>query len=179
MHPAVRIAVLLAFAAALPSLSLTAAAALLAALLAAQAAAGGRAAVTAYLADASRLRWLLLAIAMLYAGFTEGEPLVAALPGLSHEGAAEAGRRTLILLDLLAAVHWLLRPLPATELARGLLWLLKPVTWAGLDTAPLARRIALVFEEVRRIQQLPRSESWLQTAASWAEQVERNAGVLR
>ena len=47
-----------------------------------------------------RLRWLLLAIFVLYVGCTRGEPLIAALPGLSREGFAEGTRRALVLAGL-------------------------------------------------------------------------------
>jgi hypothetical protein len=175
MHPSLRIAALLVLAAGLPQLSLAAVALVLAALLAAAPLSGGPAALVELLAGMARLRWLLLALLVLHLGFTVGEPVHEALPGVSREGLAEGTRRAIVLLDLLAAVHVLLRPLGAARTAAGLLTLLAPLRRLGLPAERLGLRLGLVLEAAPAYLALPRHGKLLDLVAQWALAIERDA----
>ena len=100
-----------------------------------------------------RLRWLLLAIGILYMGFTPGESLHPLIPGLSREGVLEGLRRMLVLVDLLTLVYLLLSVTPTPQLAGALVQLSRPLTVLGLDSGRFGRRLALVLEGVGEAQQ--------------------------
>lgn len=147
VYPAVRIACLLAFAALLPILPITALALAAAALLITHACLG-RASLRRYGRGLLRLRYLFLAILILYVGLTPGTPLWSALPGISVAGLSEGTRRALVLVDLLAAVFWLTQVTPMPALAGGLLWLLRPLRLIAVDDRRLGLRLALALEYV-------------------------------
>lgn len=175
MHPAVRLVLLLVFAAALPALSLPLNGALGAALLLAHAATRRLPGLRRVGLAAWRLRWLLAALAILYAGFTPGTPVIEALPGLSREGVIEGSRRALVLLNLVAAVQLLMALTPLTDLLGGLLWLARPLRALGLDPQRLALRIGLVLDELPRLQQAPRPAKALDAVAALAADIELRA----
>lgn len=100
-----------------------------------------------------RLRWLLLAIGILYMGFTPGESLHPMIPGLSREGVLEGLRRMLVLVDLLTLVYLLLSVTPTPQLAGALVQLSRPLRILGLDAERFGRRLALVLEGVGEAQQ--------------------------
>jgi energy-coupling factor transporter transmembrane protein EcfT len=180
LHPAVRILLLLLVALALPLLDLAVLLVL------------GVLAVTAFLllarsalarlrAGLWRLRWLLLAIFVLYGGFTPGEPLLPALPGLSREGLLEGLRRALVLTDLLVLVYLLLSLTSVPQLVVGLRLLLTPLQLLGVDTQRIGLRIALAFDGVAslqaRLQQPPAAAGGLWArAAALIEDIEMQAG---
>lgn len=147
MHPAVRVLVLLSVASSLPAMSLPALAILgLGALLVYLR--QGQAALVQLRGGLLRLRWLVLAIVVLYAGFTPGEPLVASLPGLSREGLSEGLRRTLVLVDLLVMVYLLLAVTPIAALVGAIELLLAPLHPLRIDPQRVALRIGLALEAV-------------------------------
>lgn len=151
MHPAVRVLCLVALASALPAMSLAALAVLcaLSVLIYLRLA---PAAVLRLRMGVTRLRWLLLAIFVLYAGFTPGEPLLAALPGLSREGLAEGLRRALVLLDLLVLVYLLLALTAVAELVDAIRMLLAPLRVVGVDPQRVGLRVALALDGVGEMQ---------------------------
>lgn len=151
MHPAVRVLCLVALASALPAMSLVALAilCLLGVLVYLRLA---PAAMMRLRMGVIRLRWLLLAIFVLYAGFTPGEPLAAALPGLSREGLAEGLRRALVLLDLLVLVYLLLALTPVAELVDAIRLLLAPLRLIGVDPQRVGLRLALALDGVGEMQ---------------------------
>jgi len=138
-------------AALLPSLSLVAVGLLALLLLALYAALAGDH-FQRLLRGLSRLRWLFLAIFVLYLGFTPGDPLVEQLPGLSREGLFEGARRALILLDLLTAVYLLLVSTPIPLLVQGLNRGLRPLHVLGLNPAVFSLRLALALDQVGGMQ---------------------------
>jgi|GEM_PF-797512 len=153
VYPAVRIACLLAFAALLPILPIAALALAAASLLITHACLG-RASLLRYGRGLMRLRYLFLAILILYVGLTPGTPLWSVLPGISVDGLSEGARRALVLADLLAAVFWLTQVTPMPALAGGLLWLLRPLRLIGVDDRRLGLRLALALEYVTEAGQL-------------------------
>ncbi|WP_370308353.1 hypothetical protein [Sinimarinibacterium flocculans] len=179
LHPAVRILLLLVTASTLPAMSLTTLAVI-----------GGLGLTTHWRLSASaldrlrgglwRLRWLLLAIFVLYGGFTPGEPLLPALPGLSREGLAEGLRRMLVLVDLLVLVYLLLAVTPTTQLVVGVRVLLAPLRILGVEPERVGLRIALALEAVSGLQQRLRGDAgvplWTR-AAALIEAVERDAAT--
>jgi energy-coupling factor transporter transmembrane protein EcfT len=181
IHPAVRILLLLVVAVALPQLGLPA-------LLGLGALAGGlflglaRSALTQLGGGLWRLRWLLLAIFVLYGGFSPGEPLLAALPGLSREGVFEGLRRAVVLIDLLVLVYLLLALTTVPQLVIGLQLLLAPLRLGGIDPQRIGLRVALALDGVAalqaRLQQThppPDAGVWVR-AALLIEQIETRAG---
>ncbi len=139
-------------AALLPSLSLPAVAALACVLLALYGWLAGDH-FERLLRGLSRLRWLFLAIFVLYLGFTPGDPVYEQLPGLSREGMHEGARRSLVLLDLLTAVYLLLVSTPIPALVQGLNRGLRPLRAVGVDPTAFSLRLALALDQVGGMQE--------------------------
>ncbi len=151
MHPAVRLLCLLAVAAALPTVSLPALALLCAVSLLVYVRVAASA-LPRLRGGLFRLRWLLLAIFVLYGGCTPGEPLLQTLPGFSREGLTEGARRALVLVDLLILVYLLLALTAIAELVAALQLLLSPLRAVGVDPARVALRLGLALEGVGEMQ---------------------------
>lgn len=147
MHPAVRVLIVLVLASALPSMSLGALV-LLGVLAAAFYFRFALDSLGRLRAGLLRLRWLILAILVLYVGFTPGDPLFPSLPGITREGVAEGLRRSLVLIDLLVIVYLLLAITPMAELAGAVCFLLTPLRPLGVDPRRVGLRIALALENV-------------------------------
>ena len=177
MHPVMRVLWLLALAAMLPRMPLTDLCVLAVLLLAAYRyfAAG---ALSRLLAGIVRIRYLLAAIAVLYVGFTPGEPLWDRLPGISREGVIEGGRRAMVLVDLLIAVYLLLAVTAVTELAAAIAQLLWPLSRLGLPLGAVAPRISMTLAAVPELEaalraERARSQSWLGALSGLVERIER------
>jgi len=149
MHPVIRVVSLLLLAGTLPFAS-PAALIVLAGLL-----------LIAYFAFAAehfaawwravwRIRWLLLAILILYLWFTPGQPVFdhPHIYAPSWQGVQLGGFRCAVLLLLLGAVQLLLGSLQRDQLVAALIWVTQPFAWLGLNTAVFARRLALCLEWV-------------------------------
>ncbi|MBD5800740.1 Energy-coupling factor transporter transmembrane protein EcfT [Azoarcus sp. Aa7] len=97
-----------------------------------------------------RVRLLIFAILVLFAGFTPGEALLAGLPELSpsREGLMLAAEHVGRLVAVVLCVALLLEGLPASRLVGGLHALLRPLGWLGLPTERLAVRLMLVLRYV-------------------------------
>ena len=101
-----------------------------------------------------RLKYLFLSIAVLYLVLTPGEPLWSGWAGAispSVEGAVEAAQRVAALGFLVVAVQWLMRTLGRDELLGGIIRLLGPFRWLGLDVDRFALRLVLTLEMVPRL----------------------------
>ncbi|MCB1889025.1 MAG: hypothetical protein KDH20_15555 [Rhodocyclaceae bacterium] len=97
-----------------------------------------------------RSRFLLLAIAVLFAGFTPGKRLwlePAWLP-LTEEGVMLAAIHLARLLAVIALVAVLLQRLPRGDLVLAIAVLATPLRWIGGDPDRLAVRLALVLDLV-------------------------------
>lgn len=151
LHPLIRILCLLALAASLPAQGLPVLCVLLSLLLLAFLRIPG--ALRRWALGLVRLKWLFLALFVLYLGYTPGEPLWPALPGLSAEGLVEGARRAAVLAILLAAVQALLAVTPTPELVEALRQLLWPLKGIGIDGDRFALRLALVLAGVAAMQQ--------------------------
>jgi hypothetical protein len=101
-----------------------------------------------------RIRFLLLSLAILYFGFTPGEPLFAAMGGYSpsREGVLLFVERGSVLVLMLVAALLVLRRTPVAELVAAMQALLSPLTRAGLLPAQFPHRLALMFAEVDRVE---------------------------
>lgn len=148
IHPAFRILLLLVLAGMLFRYSLTAMALALAVLLAV-AAATGRGVLRGVATALRRVRWLLASIVIIYLWLAPepgatGHPWY--LPSWSELDLAL--RRGGVLAVLVIAVELLRRHTGATHLAAGLVTLLRPLAWLGLDTSVFARRLALTLDAV-------------------------------
>ncbi len=182
IHPAVRVLLVLVLAAfssqaSLPALSVWAVLLLSSYLLAA----GHDAAAVSRLRNGvSRLRWLLLAIFVLYAGFTPGTPVITALPGISREGLLEGLRRALVLIDLLMMVYLLLALTPVNELVAAIHTLVRPLRPLGIDPQRVGLRLALALDQVNQMHMRLRGEArasgnWAQRAADLISEIEHDA----
>lgn len=150
LHPAIRLLLLLAIATALPMMSLpalTVQAVLFLALYRWHAVD----ALPRLLQGLQRLRWLLLAIFVLYGAFTPGTPLFAALPGLSADGLSEGARRALVIVNLLVLVYLLLAVTPIVDLVPAIQRLLSPLRPLGIDAQRIGLRLALALDNVQRM----------------------------
>ena len=138
MSPAARISLLFPVVAGLPFLPppATLAALALAALLVTVAPAPLR---TRIVTGAWRLRWLIVAIVLLYAWGGD-------VPWL------EAGARIAVLVCAVAAVQFALFGVPAHDLADGLERVLKPLSFLGLPTARFAHRLVATLDAVPAMQ---------------------------
>ena len=102
-----------------------------------------------------RLRWLLLAIVLVYGWWTPGLSLFPQLGGLSPtlEGLHSGLRRGGALLLIVAAVHLLLQLTPRHRLLPAIIQLLSPVTSTAIRER-LAVRMLLTIEAVGQVQPL-------------------------
>jgi energy-coupling factor transport system permease protein len=148
LHPAFRILLLLVLAAMLFRYSLVALGLALAVVLLA-AAAHGRETLLGIARALRRIRWLLLSIVVIYL-WVAPEPGPAAhsawWPTWSELDVAL--RRSGVLVVLVAAVELLRRRTGTAHMAAGLVMLLRPLGWLGLDIEVFARRLALTLEAV-------------------------------
>lgn len=106
-----------------------------------------------------RVRWLLLAIGLLYGWFMPGTPVQPELLGAfapTHEGLQEGVRRMTALLLIVLAVYLLLNTTARGELLAGLLWFGRPLRRIGLNDARFAVRLVLALEAVGQVQNLLR-----------------------
>lgn len=180
LHPAIRLLLLLALATTLPMMSLpalTVLAVLFLGLYRWHAAGALRRLGQGLL----RLRWLLLAIFVLYGAFTPGTPLLAQLPGLSSEGLSEGARRALVLINLLILVYLLLAVTPVAELVPAIELLLRPLRPLGVDTGRIGLRLALALDAVQPLRvQIDRESpgaNLLDRAAAVMVGIERTAAA--
>lgn len=155
LHPAIRILTLIALASALPVLSLIHLLIVLATIAGAFMCMA-RASLPQLFDGMLRLRWLLLAILIVYWGFTPGEPLLDAAPGLSREGVSEGIRRVLVLLGLLMAVYLLIARTTVPQLISGLQLLTAPFALIGFQPQAFAARMGLALDQVSRAEQMLR-----------------------
>lgn len=97
-----------------------------------------------------RIRFLLLAIVVFFAGFTPGEALWVAIPGASptREGILLAIEHAARLVAVVLCVAILLERLSPNRLVGGLYALLRPFERVGLPADRLAVRLMLVLRYV-------------------------------
>lgn len=97
-----------------------------------------------------RMRFLLLAIVVFFAGFTPGEALFPGWPGLSpsREGVLLAAQHAGRLVAVVCCVAILLERIPVDRLVSGLYALLRPIEFAGFPASRLAVRLLLVMRYV-------------------------------
>lgn len=97
-----------------------------------------------------RVRFLILAILVLFAGFTPGEALLPAFPEISpsREGVTMAAEHAGRLLGVVLCVAMLMDALPVRRLVGGLHALLRPLGCVGLPSERLAVRLVLVLRYV-------------------------------
>ena len=164
-HPTARLVCLLVLAAVIPFQGAWVLFALTMALLA-ERGCRGRGHVHAALGSVWRMRWLLLAIAVLYAGFTPGPAVFDGWSQPTWPGLAEGTRRTLILVVILLAVHSLIRSIAAHQLAAALVQLLHPLARLGVPTRRLAVRLATALDAVATVEHMARDAKAQDDAAS-------------
>ncbi|MBI5041935.1 MAG: hypothetical protein HZB57_12285 [Gammaproteobacteria bacterium] len=106
-----------------------------------------------------RVRWLLLAILILYGWFTPGAAMLPVLGQFSPslEGVQQGLLRVAALLAIVAAVYLLLATTPRGELVAGLLWYGRPLRRLGVDDTRFAVRLVLALEAVPQVQTLART----------------------
>jgi len=97
-----------------------------------------------------RIRFLLLAIVILFAGFTPGEAVFIDWPGLSPswEGVSLAAEHAGRVLAVVFCVAILMELLPAQRLVGGLYALVQPFRRVGFPAHRVAVRTLLVLEYV-------------------------------
>ena len=97
-----------------------------------------------------RIRFLLIAIVVFFAGCTPGEALLISLPGISpsREGAVFAMQHAGRLIGVVCCVAILLERLSVNRLVTGLYALLRPLEVVGLPAGGLAVRLLLVMQYV-------------------------------
>lgn len=106
-----------------------------------------------------RVRWLLLAILILYGWFTPGTALLSALGPMSPslEGVQQGLLRVAALLAIVAAVYLLLATTARGDLIAGVLWYGRPLRRLGVDDQRFAVRLVLALEAVPQVQALARA----------------------
>lgn len=105
-----------------------------------------------------RSRYLLLALAVLFGGFTPGELLMPDLPWsvLTREGAWLASIQVMRVGSVIALVAILLERVPSSDLVSGLACLARPLSLCGWSPVRLALRLNLVLQMVA----VAESRSW-------------------
>ncbi len=158
MHPAIRIVMLVVFAAllaqgGLPRLLLSFA---LLAILYGVVRTVGLAVLGRML---KRMRWLFVSLAVVYLWFTPGDPLFPVLGAASPtiDGLRSGALRVGLLIVLVTAVNLLLQSTSREQLLVGLYWLARPLQWLGFSRERLAVRMVLVLETVPHLQSLLRN----------------------
>lgn len=173
MHPAIRILVLLAFAAMIPWLPVTVLVGIAVLLLVFGVCRPGTGRLM--WRGVCRIRWLLLSLAILYLWFSPGEPLFPSLAHLSPSlaGAELALQQLAVLLVMVGAASGLLSRIPPHELGEALRLLLAwPVpTVAGTR---FADRVGLLLAALPQVEQQVRAS--LHGEGSLAD---RAAGLFR
>jgi energy-coupling factor transport system permease protein len=187
LHPAFRILLLLVLAAVLFQYSLAALGIVLALVLFA-AAADGRETLAGILKALRRIRWLLLSIVVFYLWIApEPGPSGGSAWLPSWQELDIALRRSGVLVVLVAAVELLRRRTGAPHMAAGLVMLLQPLAWLGLEVEVFARRLALTLEAVpltaERVAgaaggRRPGLAGWGDAAAALVRDVEQDAMAL-
>ena len=106
-----------------------------------------------------RVRWLLLAILILYGWFTPGAALLPALAQFSPslEGVQQGLLRALVLVAIVGAVYLLITTTARGDLVAGLLWYGGPLRRLGVDDHRFAVRLVLALEAVPEVQVLARA----------------------
>ncbi|MBU1192813.1 MAG: energy-coupling factor transporter transmembrane protein EcfT [Gammaproteobacteria bacterium] len=106
-----------------------------------------------------RVRWLLLAMLILYGWFTPGAALLPSLGDWSPSlvGLQQGLLRVAALLAIVIAVYLLLVTTPRGDLVGGLLWFGRPLRRLGVDDHRFAVRLVLALEAVPQVQGLARA----------------------
>lgn len=106
-----------------------------------------------------RVRWLLLAMLILYGWFTPGDPLLPSLGDWSPSltGVRLGLLRVVALAAIVVAVYLLLITTPRGDLVGGLLWFGRPLRRLGIDDRRFAVRLVLALEAVPQVQGLARA----------------------
>jgi energy-coupling factor transport system permease protein len=187
LHPAFRILLLLVLAAMLFQYSLAALGIVLALVLLA-AAAAGRETLAGILKALRRIRWLLLSIVVIYLWVAPEPGPSGGTAWLPSWGELDTAlRRSGVLVVLVAAVELLRRRTGAPHMAAGLVMLLQPLAWLGMDIEVFARRLALTLEAVpltaERVAgaaggRRPGLAGWGDAAAALVRDVEQDAAAL-
>jgi energy-coupling factor transport system permease protein len=114
-------------------------------------------ALPALLGMVRRLRWLLLAIVVIYGWWTPGEFLITDLGGLSptQQGLEQGFRRVAALICIVSAVHLLIQITERGQLLSALLLITGPFLQAQAKQR-FAIRLLLTLEAVGQVQQLVR-----------------------
>jgi len=104
-----------------------------------------------------RMRWLFLSIAVIYFWLTPGTPLfnggAALAPWLpTGEGIWQGGLRIASLVLMVMAASLLLHLTPRDQMLAALHWLLKPLGMLGVPYERFAVRSALTLEAVAQVQ---------------------------
>jgi energy-coupling factor transporter transmembrane protein EcfT len=148
LHPAFLILLLLVLASMLFRYSLAAMVLVLAVLLG-MAVASGQGAFGGILKALRRIRWLLLSIVVIYLWVApEAGPAGRSWYVPSWNELDLALRRAGVLVVLVSAVELLRRHTSPARMAAGLVGLLSPLAWVGVDTGTFARRLALTLDAV-------------------------------
>jgi hypothetical protein len=130
---------------------------------------------------ALRLRWFFLSLVLLFGWLPPGTDagwnwMPSAL------GLAEAGRRILALLLLVAWIAWVMQAFHRAELITGLAVWLRPLGWLGISGERFSQRLFLAiayFEERRAQTPAPRTGDGMSSRASrWWALRERLVGQI-
>lgn len=115
-----------------------------------------------------RVRWLLLAMMILYGWFTPGDLLLPSLGDWSPSvaGVQQGLLRVAALAAIVVAVYLMLMTTPRGDLVGGLLWFGRPLRHLGVDDRRFAVRLVLTLEAVPQVQDLARAAVETNTGAS-------------
>ena len=128
-----------------------------------------------------RVRWLLLAMLILYGWFMPGTPLWPVLGELapSREGLQEGMLRVAALVLIVVAVYLLLSSTARGPLVAGLLWFGRPLRRVGLNDARFAVRLVLALEAVGQVQDLMTTTAGNLREGTWQRVGRSAAGVVQ
>ena len=95
-----------------------------------------------------RLKWLFLAILIVYLRSDIRPPDALVILGYSTDAWIQVADRCLILLCLLAAVYLLIATQTQAQLVDAITRITNPLTMVGFDNQKLARRIGITFDSI-------------------------------
>lgn len=98
-----------------------------------------------------RIRWMLLAVGIIYGWTTPGEYLWSAWFAPTREGLWLGGAQMLRLLAIAASLQILLTGMSRAAIFSGLYTLSAPLEWLGLSRQHAAMRLSLTLEMVENI----------------------------
>lgn len=101
-----------------------------------------------------RMRWLFLALMVMYFWFTPGIPLLNVAWSPTIEGIQQGGLRAGSLILVIIAINFMIQITPKEQILGALYWILAPFQLLGLSRDKFMLRVTLTLETLTGMQSL-------------------------